>query len=91
VAFLILRLFALFNAGVSLGGSLTPHLESPLAIGVLAGLVLGKQLGVMGAGWLAIRYGRAGTPGGVGCRQLCGVACYAGVAPPGGDSNSVDA
>jgi NhaA family Na+:H+ antiporter len=79
VAFSILPLFALFNAGVSLGGSFTPHLKSSVAIGVLAGLVLGKQLGVMGASWLAIRYGRARMPEGVSWRQLYGVACLAGI------------
>jgi NhaA family Na+:H+ antiporter len=79
VAFLILPLFALFNAGVSLGEGFARHLTNPVALGIVLGLVLGKQLGVIGASWLAIRFGRATMPDGVSWRQLHGVACLAGI------------
>jgi NhaA family Na+:H+ antiporter len=79
VVFLILPLFALFNAGVSLGEGFARHLTSPVALGVVLGLVLGKPVGVVGASWLAIRFGRATMPERVSWRQLYGVACLAGI------------
>ena len=79
VVFLILPLFALFNAGVSLGEGFARHLTSPVALGVVLGLVLGKPIGVVGASWLAIRFGRATMPARVSWRQLYGVACLAGI------------
>jgi Na+:H+ antiporter, NhaA family len=79
VVFLILPLFALFNAGVSLGEGFARHLTSPVALGIVLGLVLGKQIGVIGASWLSIRLGRATMPDGVSWRQLYGVACLAGI------------
>jgi NhaA family Na+:H+ antiporter len=79
VVFVILPLFALFNAGVSLGEGFARHLTSPVALGIVLGLVLGKPIGVVGASWLAIRYGRATMPEGVSWRQLYGVACLAGI------------
>ncbi|CAA9555115.1 MAG: Na+/H+ antiporter NhaA type, partial [uncultured Thermomicrobiales bacterium] len=48
VAFVIVPLFALANAGVALGGGLGAALREPVTLGVVAGLLFGKQLGVTG-------------------------------------------
>jgi len=78
-AFLILPLFAFFNAGVRIGGDLLDILTSPVSLGIILGLVLGKQIGVMFFSWLAIKSGKAGLPAGVTWAQLWGVSCLAGI------------
>ena len=69
--------FALMSAGVAIegGGDL---LRDPVAIGVLAGLVVGKPIGVLLGTWLTVRLTRAELSG-VGWRDLAGVAVLAGV------------
>jgi NhaA family Na+:H+ antiporter len=79
VVWLILPLFALLNAGVSLSQRFPGHLTRPVAVGIVLGLVLGKPIGVIGASWLAIRFGRASMPEGVSWGPLWGVACLAGI------------
>ena len=78
VAYVILPLFAFVNAGVDLGavGSSVLH---PVPLGIAAGLFIGKQVGVFGACWLAIRFGLAKLPAGVGWRDLYGAALLCGV------------
>jgi NhaA family Na+:H+ antiporter len=78
-AFLILPLFALFNAGVALGGDSLSQTTDPVGIGIVLGLVLGKQLGVTGFSWVAIKSGWADLPDGVGWPHIWGVSCLAGV------------
>jgi len=78
-AFLILPLFALFNAGVALNSEVVAFPLDPITIGVILGLFLGKQLGVMSALWLAVKSGRAALPEGVGWPMMYGVSCLAGV------------
>ena len=77
VAFLVLPVFALFNAGVSLTGG--GDAVGPVALGVLLGLVLGKPLGVLGFSWLAIRSGVASLPEGVGWGAVAGAGLLAGI------------
>ena len=79
VAFFILPLFALFNAGVELDGRILDTLSKPVSIGIIAGLFLGKQLGVWFFSWLAVRTGRVSLPEGVTWPQVYGVGCLAGV------------
>jgi NhaA family Na+:H+ antiporter len=78
-ALFILPLFALFNAGVSLGDGFLKTLVSPVSLGILAGLIIGKQVGITLFGWIAVKSGHADLPDGVTWRQLYGVACLAGV------------
>jgi len=78
-AFLILPLFALFNAGVYLGGDALSHATDPIGLGILLGLFVGKQIGILGFSWLATRSGLADLPDGVDWPQIWGVACLAGV------------
>ena len=79
-AFVVVPLFALANAGVSLerGGLAAPGAGAVLG-GVLAGRVLGKLAGIVAAAWLAVRLGLAVRPEAVSWAQLAGVATVAGI------------
>jgi NhaA family Na+:H+ antiporter len=79
VVFLILPLFALVNAGVPLGGNLSEALTSTVALGIVAGLVVGKQLGVTLLAWLAVRTGISELPEGVTWRHVYGAGWLAGI------------
>lgn len=79
VAYLIVPLFALVNAGVSLSGTLGAGLETGVLTGIAVGLFLGKPVGVFGASWLAVRLGPAELPPGVDWRILAGAACLTGI------------
>jgi NhaA family Na+:H+ antiporter len=76
VAFAIMPLFALANAGV--------HIESsafgePVALAVAAGLILGKPLGIVTFSRIAVRAGWASLPSGVGWLGMVGAGCLAGI------------
>ncbi|MCB2128590.1 MAG: Na+/H+ antiporter NhaA [Rhodobacteraceae bacterium] len=79
VMFLIVPIFAFANAGVVLSGITFMDLFAPLPLGIAAGLVLGKQLGVFGATWLIVRMGWARLPHAVTWRHVYGLACLAGI------------
>jgi Na+:H+ antiporter, NhaA family len=79
VTFFIMPVFALANAGVSLGGGVLAALMNPIALGVGFGLVIGKQAGVLLFSWLAVRSGIAALPEGARWPQLYGVACLCGI------------
>jgi len=79
VAFLILPLFAFTAAGFSVRGVALSDLFGPVALGVAAGLVLGKPLGVFGAGLAVISLKLARRPTGVKWVELFGVSCLCGV------------
>jgi Na+:H+ antiporter, NhaA family len=79
VVFAIMPLFALANAGVPLGGGLGEALTSPVALGIVAGLVLGKQFGVTLFAWLAVKSGISELPGGIGWRHVYGAGWLAGI------------
>ena len=78
-AFVVLPLFALANAGVALGGDTRALATSPVALGVLLGLVFGKQLGISLFSWLVVRSGAASLPEGVTRGQIFGASCLAGI------------
>lgn len=78
-AFIILPLFALFNAGVKIGGDFFDVLTNPVSLGVILGLVLGKQIGVLFFSWITIKSGKAELPAGVTWAQMWGVSCLAGI------------
>ena len=75
----ILPLFALANAGVALGGNLGEILATPLALGIIAGLVVGKPLGITLMSWIVVRSGRGRLPEGVTWAQVAGAGCLAGI------------
>ena len=79
VAFVIVPIFALANAGVALGGDVGAMLSDPLVLGIAIGLVLGKQIGITAAAVLVIRTGFASLPSGVGLRHIYGAAWLGGI------------
>ncbi|WP_294295116.1 Na+/H+ antiporter NhaA [uncultured Sphingomonas sp.] len=79
VAFGIVPLFGFANAGVNLGGMQVSTLADPLVVAVLLGLFVGKQLGIFGSIWLAVKLRMAERPDGVCWRQVYGVALVAGI------------
>ena len=79
VAFLVLPLFGLANAGVPLAGVDAALLLSPLPVGIALGLFLGKQLGIFAAVRLAVALGIASRPRGATWLQLYGVALLCGI------------
>ena len=78
VAFGIMPIFALANAGVALSGGATAT-QSPIAWGIVLGLVIGKPLGIMLASYAAVRTGAAALPGNAGWRHVHGVGWLAGI------------
>ncbi len=79
IAYFIVPVFALANAGVDVRVGLADAIEHPAAHGVAAGLLLGKPLGVLVATWLAWRLLRCPLPEGTTWRHLHGVAWLAGI------------
>jgi NhaA family Na+:H+ antiporter len=78
--FLVVPVFALAGAGVPLSASaLGDAASSPVALGVGVGLVVGKLVGVAGAIALAVRFGRARLPDGVGAGHVVGLGAVAGI------------
>ena len=75
----IVPLFGFANAGVSLTGLSAEALLAPLPLGIAAGLFLGKQVGIFGAVWLAVRCGLAGRLRGATWLQVYGVAILCGI------------
>ncbi|SEK41163.1 sodium/proton antiporter, NhaA family [Colwellia chukchiensis] len=79
VAFIILPIFAFANAGVSLSGIGLEQVMAPVPLGIIIGLVVGKQLGVFGFCYIAIKLGWAKLPTNVNFRLLYGAAILCGV------------
>ncbi len=79
VVFAIMPLFAFANAGVSLSGMGWNSLLAPVPLGILLGLFIGKQAGVMAASWVAVRSGLATLPDGANWVQFYGVAILTGI------------
>lgn len=79
VAFAILPIFAFANAGISLSGLGLDSLMEPLPLGIALGLIVGKQVGVFGATWLASRLGLGSLPEGVTWSGLYGLSVLCGI------------
>jgi NhaA family Na+:H+ antiporter len=79
VAFAVLPMFAFANAGVSLQGVTVGTLLQSVPLGITAGLLVGKAVGVFGASWLLIRFAGARLPAGAGWSQFFGVCLLCGV------------
>lgn len=79
VAFAILPVFAFANAGVPLEGMGLKDIFQPVPLGILLGLVIGKQIGVFGFSWVSIRLGFAKIPDGANSLQLYGVSTLCGI------------
>jgi len=80
VALIIIPLFALANAGISIDfSSIGTTIVEPVALGIIAGLILGKVAGIAGISWLAIKLGIAKLPEDSSMSQLFGVAFLGGI------------
>ncbi len=79
VKFFILPLFAFANAGIPLEGFGLNNLLQPLPLGIAAGLVIGKPIGILLASGLAIKAGLASLPENCGWVHMLGVGCLAGI------------
>ena len=79
VAFGIMPLFALANAGVTLSGDAAAVVASPVSLGVVLGLVVGKPLGILLFTWLTLRLGWGALPRGATWAQLVALACLGGI------------
>ena len=79
VVFAIMPLFALANAGVPLDGNIVEALSTPVALGTMAGLVFGKQIGITLFSWLAVRLGASELPESTSWHHLYGVGWLAGI------------
>ena len=80
VALIIIPLFALANAGISIDfSSISSTVLQPVSIGIIAGLVLGKVIGIFGVSWLAIKLRIAQLPRGSTMNQVFGVSFLGGI------------
>jgi NhaA family Na+:H+ antiporter len=80
VAFVIIPLFALANAGVTLaGGAVGGAFSHPVTLGVVLGLVLGKPLGITLFAWAAVRAGVAELPPGATWKAVHAVSWLGGI------------
>ncbi len=76
VGFAVVPVFALANAGVVVSGT---DVLQPVVIAIIAGLVLGKPIGVVACSWLAVRIGVASLPAGLSWRLLAAGALLTGI------------
>ena len=80
VTYLVLPLFALANAAIDFAQTdLAASFASPVTLGVLLGLPLGKFIGIAGASWIAVRLGWGRLPPGVAWRHVLGAAWLGGI------------
>ena len=79
VAYAIVPIFGFANAGVSMAGMSPSLLVQPLPLGVMLGLFLGKQIGVFGFAWLAVKIGLGTMPAKASWSQLYGVSLLCGI------------
>ncbi|MEM8749142.1 MAG: Na+/H+ antiporter NhaA [Pseudomonadota bacterium] len=79
VAYMVLPIFAFANAGVSLAGIRAEDLLAPVPLGIAMGLIVGKQVGVFGFTFAAVKLGIAKLPTGTNWREIYALACLTGV------------
>ena len=79
VAFFILPLFAFVNAGVDLKDLSSTALLDNVPLGIMLGLFFGKQIGVFGFSFIAIKLGIASLPQGSNFKQLYGISILTGI------------
>ncbi|MEN7538571.1 Na+/H+ antiporter NhaA [Aurantiacibacter flavus] len=79
VAFLVIPIFGFANAGVSLAGLSPADLLAPLPLGIALGLLIGKQVGIFGLAYVAVKLKLASLPENVGWRQVHAVSLLAAI------------
>lgn len=79
VAFGVMPIFAFANAGVSVTGDLGAAVSNPVSLGIIAGLLVGKQVGITLTAWLTVRFGWSRLPYGVTWPQIYGISWLGGI------------
>jgi NhaA family Na+:H+ antiporter len=79
VAYFIIPLFAFANAGVHVNGNFLAALTKPISLGIILGLVFGKQIGITLFSWLACKLNISDLPASTTWKQMYGVACLGGI------------
>lgn len=79
VAFFVMPVFALANAGVALGGDVLDTYRQPVTLGVIAGLFLGKPIGIFLFAWLSVKLRLCELPAGANWLQVFAVGCLGGI------------
>ncbi|MBK8417197.1 MAG: Na+/H+ antiporter NhaA [Bacteroidetes bacterium] len=79
VALFIMPIFALANTGIILEGDLVASLTSPVSYGILAGLIIGKPVGILLFTWLSVKTGWSTLPQGVTWAMIAGAAMLGGI------------
>jgi len=77
--FFIMPIFALANAGVEIKGEISSIFDHPSVWGIMLGLMLGKQIGVFGFSWIAVKLQIATLPQNSNWKGIYGVSCLAGI------------
>jgi len=80
VAYLVIPIFALANAGIPIDfANFGSYLNHPITLGVLAGLIVGKPLGIAGFTWFVVKMGWADLPTGLNMKHIFGVGLLGGI------------
>ena len=79
VAFMVIPIFGFANAGVSLIGVSPAMILQPLPLGIALGLLIGKQIGIVGMAWIGVKAGFASLPEGIGWRKIHGLSLLAAI------------
>jgi NhaA family Na+:H+ antiporter len=80
VAYLIIPIFALANAGIPINfGDFGQYLQNPVALGVVAGLLIGKPVGIAGLTWIAVKLGWVKLPEELTMQHIFGVGLLGGI------------
>jgi NhaA family Na+:H+ antiporter len=79
VAFLILPIFALANTAIVLPSDMISGLATNNSVGIIAGLLVGKLVGILGISWLAVKARIAALPAQVSWKMLLGLSVLAGI------------
>ena len=79
-AYLIIPIFSLANAGIPVDlSAFNTIITHPVSMGIVAGLVFGKLIGIAGFSWVAVKMGLTSLPQGVNFKHIVGVALMGGI------------
>lgn len=79
VGYFIMPIFALTNAGIVIKGDFLLAFAQPVTLGIMAGLIFGKQIGIFIASYIAVKLGWSDLPTGMTWTRLYGLAWLAGI------------
>jgi len=79
VNYVIMPVFALANTNITFEKEMFAGLVSPLGLGIIAGLLLGKTIGITFFSWLAVKFKLANLPRGASWKHMLGVGMLAGI------------